>query len=208
MLSLEDGNKKGRIMDEILEDIEQNENFKPKRNPLLLLVFDTLLPYFIMPLAIFSSAVSLSFIFKGLNFFFHSFGGWPLALLLMTALWLLSFPIALVSWKFSFFNSLFCLLNFNEFRASQVLILIAVFASKMLFITLRNGNLNYRIRLGIFIACCVLAAANLMITATHVAASGKFAQFCYVYAVEFILFVIMTVYEFGKPREEKSKPEN
>ena len=192
-------------MDEVLENIELNENFKPRRNPLLLLVFDTLLPYFIMPLAIFSSAVSLSFIFKGLNFFFHSLIGWPVSLLLMAALWLFSLPIALLLWKFSFFNSLFCLLNFNEFRASQVLILIAVFASKMLFITLRNGNLNYRARLGIFIACCVLIAANLMITATHVAASGKFAQFCYVYAVEFILFVIMTVYEFGKPREENEK---
>ncbi|MDP1854208.1 MAG: hypothetical protein Q8L26_08430 [Candidatus Omnitrophota bacterium] len=194
-------------MDEAIEDIELDENFKPKRNPLLLFVFDTLLPYFIMPLAVFSSAVSLSIIFKGMNFFFHSFAGWPVSLLLMTALWLFSLPIALVSWKFSFFNSLFCLLPFNEFRAGQALILIAVFASKMLFITLRHGNLNYRARLGIFIACCVLVTFNLIITATHAAASGRIAQFCYVYAVEFILFVAMTAYEFGKPKEDKGKPE-
>lgn len=193
-------------MDEILENIELDENFEPKRNPLLLLAFDTLLPFLIMPLAVFSSAVSLSFIFKGMNFFFHSLAGWPVSLLLMTALWLFSFPIALASWKFSFFNSLFCLLPFNEFRAGQTLIFIAVFGSKMLFITLRHGNLNYKARLGIFIACCFLSVANLMITARYAAASGKIAQFCYVYAVEFILFAAMTVYEFGKP--EKGEDQN
>lgn len=194
-------------MDEILEDIELDENFEPKRNPLLLLVFDTLLPFLIVPLAVFSSAVSISFIFKGMNFFFHSLAGWPVSLLLMISLWLLSFPIALVLWKFSFFNSLFCLLNFNGFRASQVLILALVFASKMLFITSRHGNLNYRARLGIFIACCVLAAFNLAITITYAAASGRIAQFCYAYTVEFISFVAITVYEFGKTGEHKSKPE-
>ena len=192
-------------MDEPLEDIELNEDFEPKRNPLLLGVFDTLLPYCVMPLAVFSSAVSPSFIFKGINFFFHSFAGWPVALLLMAALWLLSLPVALVLWKFSFFNSLFCLLPFNEFRAGQTLILIAVFASRMLFITLRHGNLNYKARLGIFIACCILITANLIITATHVAVSGRIAQFCYVYAVEFILFVIMTVSDSASQEKENEE---
>ncbi|MFH1014687.1 MAG: hypothetical protein V1762_01990 [Nitrospirota bacterium] len=192
-------------MDEPLEDIELNEDFEPKRNPLLLGIFDTLLPYCVMPLAVFSSAVSLSFIFKGINFFFHSFAGWPVALLLMFALWLISLPVALVLWKFSFFNSLFCLLPFNEFRAGQTLVLIAVFASRMLFITLRHGNLNYKARLGIFVACCVLIAANLIITATHVAGSERIAQFCYVYAVEFVLFAAMTIYEFGRSQKENDR---
>lgn len=189
-------------MDKILENIELDENFEPKRNPLLLLVFDAILPFFLVPLAVFSSAVSLSLIFKGMNFFFHSFAGWPVSLLLMVVLWLFSLPIALVSWKFSFFNSLFCLLPFNAFRAGQVLILVAVFASKVLFITSRHGNLNYRARFGIFIACCVLLVFNLAITVTYAAASERFLQCCYAYAVEFILFAAMTVYEFGKAREE------
>lgn len=190
-------------MEEITENIELNESWQAKKNPFLFLVFETFLPFLLMPLAVFTTAVSISIVFRGMDMPVLNFLGFPAALVMLLALWVFSMlTIALFLGKFHFANSIFSLLGLKEFRTSQILVLIAVFASKMLYSVIAYGNPSFTMRLVMLIVSCVAVLINIIIIAMHAVKSGLAGQFYYVYAVEFILFVAMTIYEFGRTREE------
>lgn len=185
-------------MEELAENIELNESWQTKKNPFLFLVFETLLPFLLMPLAIFTTAISISIIFKGIDMPVLNFLGFPAALVMVLALWIFSMlTIALFLGKFHFANSIFSLLGLKEFRTGQLLLLIAVFASKMIYSAITYGNPSFTMRLAMLIGSCIAVLINTVIIALYAAKSGLPEQFYYVYAVEFILFSVMTILEFS-----------
>lgn len=196
-------------MEEITENIELNESWQAKKNPFLLLVFETFLPFLLMPIAVFTTAVSISIIFKGMDIPVLNFLGFPVGFLMILALWIFSMlTIAIFLGKFHFANSIFSLLGLKEFRTSQMLLLIAVFASKMIYSAITYGNPSFTMRLAMLIVSCVAVLVNTIIISLYAVKSGLPEQFYYVYAVEFILFSAMTILEFSAIKKSKDKPKN
>lgn len=196
-------------MEEIAENIELNENWQAKKNPFLFLVFETLLPFLLMPLAIFTTAVSVSIIFKGMDMPVSNFLGFPVGFVMVLALWIFSMlTIALFLGKFHFANSIFSLLGFKEFRTGQILVLIAVFVSKIIYSAITYGNPSFTTRLAMLISSCVAVLVNTIIIAMYAVKTGLAGQFYYIYAVEFILFAAMTILEFSAIKKSKDKPKN
>lgn len=196
-------------MEEITENIELNDNWQAKKNPFLFLVFESLLPFLIMPLAVFTTAVSISIIFKGMDVPVSNFLGFPVALMMVLALWIFSMlTIALFFGKFHFANSIFSLLGFKEFRTGQVLLLIAVFASKMIYSAITYGNPSFTMRLAMLIVSCIAVLINTVIIAMYAVKTGLAGQFYYIYAVEFILFSVMTILEFSTIKKSGNESKN
>ena len=86
-------------------DIELNQEWKAKRHPFLLAVFETFLPHVLMPLAVFSSAIVMSI---GWDFSFSpivSIAGFPIALIVLLVLWVTGMlTISLLLGQFHFVN--------------------------------------------------------------------------------------------------------
>ena len=76
-------------MAEIFHDIELEKGWTPKRNPLMLRVFDSLLPRWIAPLAVFMAAIIISILLESKTpFRIISLLGVPLGLLMILPLWI------------------------------------------------------------------------------------------------------------------------
>lgn len=190
----------------IPHDIELNQEWKAKRNPVLFAVFESFLPYVLMPLAVFSSAIAMSI---GWDFSFSPIvflAGFPLSLLALLAMWLSGmFTFGLFLGQASFINSLFKLLPLIEFHASQLFIMPFLYGAKMLYVALKHGNMNYSARLFMLIASCFLICRNADLVMQHYAEKDLSLQTGFIYSVEFFIFLAVMRHEFGRRKNLRNR---
>lgn len=190
---------------EIPHDIELNQEWKAKRHPVLFAVFETFLPEFLMPLAVFSSAVALS---VQADFSFSpavSIIGFPLAFIALLALWIGGMlTLGLFLGQFHFVNSTFALISFTEFRASQLFIVPSLFLAKMLYTALKHGNMSYFARLFVLITSCFLIYRN-----SNVYVEGFSERFgfqgWFAHAVEFLVFLAIVRFDFSRDDDARNR---
>lgn len=188
----------------IPHDIELNHEWRTKRHPVLFAVFESFLPYVLMPLAVFSSAIAMSI---GWDFSFSPIvflAGFPISLIALIVMWvtgMLTFGLFLG--QASFINSLFKLLPLTEFHASQLFIMPFLYGAKMLYVALRHGNMNYSARLFLLISSCFLIYRNSDIFMGNYVEKFVWLQAGFVYSVEFLIFLAVMRHEFGRSSKKK-----
>ena len=193
-------------MAEIFHDIELNESWEPKRNPLLLRIFESLLPRWIAPIAVFTTAVVISILLESKTpFRIISLLGVPLGLLMILPLWItLVIPSGFLG-LISPINRLFTLLRSSAFDGSQLLLIPAVFLSKIIYVSLTHGNLSYRVRLSIFIASCIVIISGIFMVGCYVARNDLLGQTILVYGLELFIFISITLNDYSRTRRRRNK---
>jgi len=186
-------------MAEIFHDIELGESWTPKRNPLLLRVFDSLLPRWIAPIAVFMAAIIISILLESkIPFRIISLLGVPLGLLMILPLWItLVIPSGFLG-LLNQINRLFTLLRSSAFDGSQLLLIPTVFLSKIIYVSLTHGNLSYRIRLSIFIASCTVIVSGILIIGCYAAKNDLLGQTMLAYGLELFIFIAITLNDYTR----------
>ncbi len=193
-------------MAEIYHDIELGEGWNPKRNPLLLRIFDSLLSKWIAPVAIFMLAIVVSILLEGKTpFIILSIAGIPLGLVMILPLWItLILPSGFLG-LFISINRLFLLLRSAAFDGSQLLLIPAVFLSKILYVSLEHGNLSYRARLSLLISSCVVIALGIFLIGSYAGRRGLLGQMLLVYSLELFLFISITLNDYSRTRRRRNR---
>lgn len=201
-------------MNEVFHDTELNERWMPTRNPFLLRIFDSLLPGWIAPVAVFMTAIVISILLESKkSFVILSIVGILFGLPVILSLWIaLILPSGFLG-LFSSINRLFTLLRSPAFDGSQLFLVPAVFISKVVYASLSHGNLSYSARLSILICSCVAIALSIPFIVNYADRKELLGQMLLVYGLELVGFISITLNDYAKAgagrrrRNEEKKQE-
>jgi len=186
-------------MNRVVMDYELREDGQPKRSPGLLWILDTMLGFILMPLTVFSSAVMLGILLRGFNIPIAKILGYPIGFVMLFVAWSVSFCTAsLFLGKFSFTNSLFSVLKIQAFPHSQFFIVLALFVSKFLYSLLKHGNLHFNLKMALLAIMFFMSSFNVNYMVSYAKQTALTQQIYWFYFIEFVLFAVITVLDFGK----------